>query len=105
MISPRFFPENFKRNLDLVSNIHALATKRKGISSPEFILAWVLAQEKDFITIPGTKKIKYLEQNIKSGQTQLSKDELKEMRCIVNAGVISGARQNTKGVTSSTYLK
>ena len=101
--SPRFFPENFTKNLNLVKEIDALA-KKKNTSSPELILAWVLAQGKEFITIPGTKKVKYLEQNVKSGQqeAQLSKDELEEMRRIVNAAEISGARQNTRGVTSST---
>ena len=88
---PRFSNENFAKNMEFVNKIEVLAEK-KGITTPEFILAWVLAQGNDFFVIPGTKRINYLEQNIKGGQIQLSDEELKEMRDIVDSATIAGDR-------------
>ncbi|KAG2221627.1 hypothetical protein INT45_001152 [Circinella minor] len=88
---PRFSNENFAKNMELVNKIEVLAEK-KGITTPEFILAWVLAQGNDFFVIPGTKRMNYLEQNIKGGQIQLSDEELKEMRDIVDSATIAGTR-------------
>ncbi|KAI9268876.1 pyridoxine 4-dehydrogenase [Phascolomyces articulosus] len=99
--SPRFFPENFTKNMDLVKEIHQFS-KTKNISPSELILAWVIAQGKDFITIPGTKRIKYLEENVKGGQVELSDQDLLALRRIINAAEISGARQNSsQGISSS----
>ena len=88
---PRFSKENFAKNMVLVNKIEALAEK-KGVTTPEFVLAWVLAQGNDFFVIPGTKRIKYLEQNVKGGQIHLSDEELKEMRNIVDSATIAGGR-------------
>ncbi|KAI9271679.1 LysR family transcriptional regulator [Phascolomyces articulosus] len=88
---PRFSRENFTKNLELVSQIESLAQK-KGVTPSELVLAWVLAQGNDFFVIPGTKRLHYLEQNIKSGQITLSEQELKEMREIIDAATIVGGR-------------
>ena len=60
---PRFEKENFGRNLELVERIKALAA-RKGCSPAQLTLAWVLAQGNDIVPIPGTKRRRYLEENI-----------------------------------------
>jgi len=60
---PRFEKENFGRNLELVERIKALAA-RKGCSTAQLALAWVLAQGDDIVPIPGTKRRRYLEENI-----------------------------------------
>ena len=91
LVNPRFSEENFPKNLELVNQIHALAEK-KGVAPSELVLAWVLAQGKDFFVIPGTKKVKYLEQNVKGGQIQLSNEDLEEMQKIIKSATISGSR-------------
>lgn len=89
--APRFAPENFYKNLELVKQIEALAAK-KNVTPSQFVLAWVLAQGPDFIVIPGTKKIKYLEENCAAAQFELTPEELAEMRRIVDAAVPEGTR-------------
>jgi len=73
--SPRFQGENFQRNLDLVDRIGALANAR-GITPAQLALAWVLAQSDDIVPIPGTKRRRYLEENIAASDIRLTADEL-----------------------------
>ena len=61
--SPRFQGENFQRNLDLVRRVEQIA-KEKGCKPSQLALAWVLAQDKNIVPIPGTKRRKYLEENV-----------------------------------------
>ncbi|KAI9496396.1 aldo/keto reductase [Zychaea mexicana] len=89
--SPRYSPENFPKNLELVKKIQTFAEK-KGVLPSQLILAWVLAQGNDFITIPGTKRIKYLEENVKAGEVEFLDAEMKELREIIDTAIISGAR-------------
>ncbi|CAG8472814.1 5715_t:CDS:2 [Funneliformis caledonium] len=86
---PRFSGENFKKNLDIVDKIQEFATK-KGVTASQLCLAWVLAQSDNMIVIPGTKKIKYLEENIGAGNVKLSNEELSEIRQIINSFEITG---------------
>lgn len=88
---PRYQGDNFYKNLELVEKIKALATK-KGCSPSQLAISWVLAQGEDIITIPGTKRVKYLEENIGSEKVQLSKTELQSIEAIMPAGIVSGAR-------------
>ncbi|KAL0073708.1 aldo/keto reductase [Phycomyces blakesleeanus] len=88
---PRFSPENFGKNLELVDGITKLATK-KGVAPSQYVLAWILAQGPEFIVIPGTKKIKYLEENFKAGGIVLSKEELAEMRHLIDNADTAGKR-------------
>ena len=60
--SPRFQGENFQRNLDLVTAVEELA-KEKGCTPGQLALGWVLAQGEDIVPIPGTKRVKYVEEN------------------------------------------
>jgi len=89
---PRFSEEHFDENLKLVSSLSELA-KKKGVTSGQLVLAWVLAQGDDFIPIPGTKKLKYLEENAAASEVKLSEEEVGEIRReIEKAGGGKGAR-------------
>lgn len=89
--SPRFQGENFQKNLDLVSKIEQLAARKKCTAS-QLALAWVLAQGENIFPIPGTKRIKYLEENIGAVDIHLSPAELKEIDLIAPKGVAAGLR-------------
>jgi aryl-alcohol dehydrogenase-like predicted oxidoreductase len=88
---PRFQGENFQRNLALVEKLQALAAA-KGCTPSQLAIAWVLAQGDDIITIPGTKRIKYLEENIAAEQVQLTAADLQSIEAIMPAGSAAGAR-------------
>jgi aryl-alcohol dehydrogenase-like predicted oxidoreductase len=88
---PRFQGENFYKNLELVKKIKTLADQ-KACTSSQLAIAWVLAQGEDIITIPGTKHIKYLEENIGSENVKLTKEDLQSIEAIMPAGIVSGTR-------------
>ncbi|WP_262707141.1 aldo/keto reductase [Sinomicrobium pectinilyticum] len=73
---PRFQGENFYKNVELVKKIETLAAE-KGCTPSQLAIAWVLAQGEDIITIPGTKRIKNLEENIASEKVKLTGQDLK----------------------------
>jgi aryl-alcohol dehydrogenase-like predicted oxidoreductase len=89
--NPRFQGENFEKNLELVKKIKDMAEK-KGCKPAQLALAWLLAQGKDMVPIPGTKHQKYLEENIAATEIKFSEDELKEIDDIAPQGVASGER-------------
>jgi len=89
--SPRFMGENFQKNLDLVHHVEQLARK-KGCTASQLALAWLLAQGSDVIPIPGTKRVKYLEENVGALGVNLSDAERQELDAIFPAGAASGAR-------------
>jgi aryl-alcohol dehydrogenase-like predicted oxidoreductase len=72
---PRFQGENFAKNLELVERIRELALKKQ-VTSSQLALAWVLAQGKDVVPIPGTKQVKYLEENIAALEIELTPEDL-----------------------------
>ena len=76
---PRFSTEHFHENLQLVSTLSAIAEKKR-VTTSQLVLAWVLAQGEDFIPIPGTKRVKYLEENAKAVEVHLSDAEVQEIR-------------------------
>lgn len=88
---PRFSKENFPKNLKLVDGISALATK-KGCTAGQLTLAWLMAQGDDIIPIPGTKKIKYLEENMGALNVKLTPEEVKGVRGLVEAAEVHGDR-------------
>lgn len=88
---PRFQGGNFYKNLELVEKIKALAAE-KGCTPSQLAIAWVLARGEDIITIPGTKRIEYLEENIASENVQLTGEDLKSIEAIMPAGIVSGTR-------------
>jgi aryl-alcohol dehydrogenase-like predicted oxidoreductase len=90
-ISPRFQGENFTKNLELVAHIKALAAQ-KGCTPAQLALAWVLAQGNDMLPIPGTKRVKYLEENAAAEGVALSQDELARIDTLLPPGAAAGAR-------------
>lgn len=89
--NPRFQGENFQTNLKLVEAVEQVA-KEKGVSTAQLALAWVLAQGYDLAPIPGTKRIKYLEDNLAALEVKLSDTEMKRLAEIAPVGVAAGAR-------------
>lgn len=89
--SPRFQGENFQKNLDLVNKIVALAAK-KNCTASQLALAWVMAQGEHIFPIPGTKRIKYLEENAGALNVSFTKEELAEIDAIAPKGVAAGTR-------------
>ena len=90
---PRFFGENFHKNLHLVRTIEALA-ERKGCTVGQMTLAWLMRQGEDIIPIPGTKSVKYLEENLGALDVVLSDQENKEIREAVEQAEVFGDRYN-----------
>jgi aryl-alcohol dehydrogenase-like predicted oxidoreductase len=76
--SPRFQGENFQKNLDLVRSVEELA-REKGCTASQLALAWVLAQGDDIVPIPGTKRRKYLEENVGALAVKLSAEDLRRI--------------------------
>ncbi|KAJ2811107.1 hypothetical protein H4S07_002271 [Coemansia furcata] len=92
---PRFQPENFAQNLELVKAFEHVAQKKK-LSTGQVALAWVLAQEKNLVVIPGTRREKYLDENLAALDVQLTEDELSELRRAVDSADIAGERYPEK---------
>ena len=86
---PRFSEENLEGNVKLVNQLKALAEK-KGCTASQLTIAWILKQGNDMIPIPGTKKIKHLEENWSSLDVHLSDDEEAEIRKLVDSFDILG---------------
>jgi aryl-alcohol dehydrogenase-like predicted oxidoreductase len=89
--SPRFQGENFERNLDLVRRVQELANE-KDCTPAQLALAWVLAQGEDIVPIPGTKRRKYLEDNLGAVNVRLSGEDLARLDEVAPKGVASGER-------------
>ncbi len=90
-MSPRFQGENFQKNLDLVARVELLA-KEKKCTPGQLALAWLLAQGEDIIPIPGTKRRKYLEENVAALNVKLSAADLRGLEEVAPKGVASGQR-------------
>jgi aryl-alcohol dehydrogenase-like predicted oxidoreductase len=88
---PRFQGENFQKNLDLVAKIEEIA-REKRCTTAQLALAWVLAKGEDIAPIPGTKRRKYLEQNLAAADIQLTAAELQRIDQVAPKGVAAGAR-------------
>jgi aryl-alcohol dehydrogenase-like predicted oxidoreductase len=94
---PRFQGENFQRNLDLVQKVEEIA-RQKGCSPAQLALAWLLAQGKDVVPIPGTKQRRYLEENIGALDVQLTASDLQEIEEVAPKGVAAGERYHEAGM-------
>ena len=88
---PRFQGENFQKNLELVKRIKEIAAE-KGCTPAQLALAWVLAQGEDIVPIPGTKRRKYLEENVGALEVRLTADDLRRIDEIAPKGVAAGDR-------------
>ncbi len=89
--SPRFQGENFAKNLELVKRVESLA-REKGCTASQLALAWVLAQGDDVVPIPGTKRRKYLEENVASGEIALSAADRRRLDEVAPRGAAAGER-------------
>lgn len=89
--SPRFQGENFQKNLDLVAKIRELANE-KGCTPAQLALAWLLAQGDDIVPIPGTKRRKYLEENLGALDVQLTDADLAAIEAAAPRGAAAGER-------------
>ena len=88
---PRFTGENFARNLDLVERVRELA-ERKGATPSQLAIAWVLAQGEDVVPIPGTKRRRYLEENLGALEVELTGDDLAAIERVTPRGSVAGER-------------
>lgn len=89
--SPRFQGENFAKNLELVRRVEEIA-KEKNCKPSQLALAWVLAQGEDVVPIPGTKRRKYLEENVAALDVELTPDDLRRINEVIPQGAAAGAR-------------
>src|SRR5947208_5752780 len=94
---PRFTGENFQKNLDLVHEVEQLA-REKGCTTAQLALAWVLAQGEDIVPIPGTRHIKYLDENIGALEVKLTQDDLHRLDEILPPGAAAGTRYHARGM-------
>ncbi len=89
--SPRFQGDNFQKNLDIVKRVEQLA-REKECTPSQLALAWVLAQGKDIVPIPGTKRRAYLEDNVRALDVRLTADDLRRIDEVFPSGVAAGTR-------------
>src|SRR5450631_1790663 len=88
---PRFQGENFQRNLNLVQEVRELAAS-KGCTPGQLAIAWLMAQGHDIVPIPGTKRMRYLEENLAAVDVQLTDDDLMSIEEVAPRGVSAGER-------------
>lgn len=93
---PRLNGEALQANLALVDRVRALA-ETKGCTPGQLALAWVLAQGEDVVPIPGTKRVRYLEENVGATEVELSPDDLAALAEAVPRGAVAGARYGDMG--------
>ena len=97
--SPRFQGENFRKNLELVERVREIASE-KGVSPGQLALAWLLAQGEDIVPIPGTKRRKYLEENVGAADVELAEEDLRRIEEAAPAGAAAGERYPEAGMQS-----
>jgi len=95
--SPRFQGANFQKNLDLVKLVEQLAAE-KGCTPSQLALAWLLHRGDDIVPIPGTKRVKYLEENAGARDVKLSAADMRRIDEIAPLGVAAGTRYPEQGM-------
>jgi aryl-alcohol dehydrogenase-like predicted oxidoreductase len=88
---PRFQGANFQKNLELVERVKEIAGE-KGVTPGQLALAWVLAQGDDIVPIPGTTKVKNLEENVAAVDIELSEQDLRRLDEVAPKGAAAGDR-------------
>ena len=89
--NPRFQGENFQRNLDLVRVVQRMAAE-KGVTAGQLALAWVMSRGSDVVPIPGTKHVRYLEENAAAAKLELSSSDIARIEAAFPVGASSGTR-------------
>ena len=90
-MNPRFQGENFAKNRELVRAVADIARKKNATPS-QVALAWLLARGPDIVPIPGTKRVRYLEENVRAAELHLEASELAEIEQVFSHGVAAGSR-------------
>ena len=98
-IQPRFQGENFRKNLELVAAVERLAAS-KGTTAAQLALAWVLAQGDDIVPIPGTKRVKYLEDNVAAVELKLTPADLAALDAAFPRSAVAGERYQTQAMAA-----
>jgi aryl-alcohol dehydrogenase-like predicted oxidoreductase len=96
---PRFSGEAFEHNLTLVKNLEAIAAE-KNMTIAQLSLAWVLSRGSDVVPIPGTKRRKWLRENIAAADIQLSDDDVARLEAAVPRGAVEGDRYHASGMAN-----
>ncbi len=96
-VAPRFADGNLDRNMELVERVKALAAQ-KGCTAGQIALAWLLAQGPEILPIPGTKRIKYLEENVAAAAVTLTAAEVKALGDALPPGAAAGERYTAEGM-------
>jgi aryl-alcohol dehydrogenase-like predicted oxidoreductase len=94
---PRFSESNLPRNLALVDAVREVAAE-VGATPAQVALAWVLAQGPDIAPIPGTKRVRYLEENVAAADLELSTDQVARLSGAIPVGAAAGDRYNPGGM-------
>ncbi len=94
---PRFAEGNFERNFEIVRALRELA-ERRGVTAGQLALAWVQHQGEDVVPIPGTKRRKYLEQNVAAANLELSTEDIKAIADAAPLDAVAGDRYPAEGM-------
>src|SRR6476469_7097412 len=94
---PRFQGQNFEKNSQLVREVEKMA-QEKGCTTAQLARAWVLAKGEDVVPIPGTKHVRYLDDNIGALEVQLNGEDLKRLDEILPPGAAAGQRYHERGM-------
>ncbi|HEX5493005.1 MAG TPA: aldo/keto reductase [Mycobacteriales bacterium] len=95
--APRFSEQNLGANLALVGNLREVAAEI-GCTPGQAALAWVLAQGTDIVAIPGTKRVRYLEENVAAADVRLTADQIDRLDAAVPPGAVAGDRYPAAGM-------
>jgi aryl-alcohol dehydrogenase-like predicted oxidoreductase len=96
---PQFQGENLARNTELAQRVRDLAASI-GVTPVQVALAWLLAQDEHTVPIPGTKRVRYLEENAAAADVELTADQLAEIASAIPAGAVSGDRYAPAGMAA-----
>jgi aryl-alcohol dehydrogenase-like predicted oxidoreductase len=97
--NPRFTGENFEKNIQLVREVERMA-KEKGCTTAQLALAWVLAKGEDIVPIPGTRHVRYLDENIGALEVKLTDQDLKRLDDILPPGAAAGERYSAPSMAA-----
>ena len=97
--NPRFMGDNFQKNIDLVTAVSEVARAR-GVTAAQLALAWVLAQGDHLVPIPGTRRVRTLEENAAAADLVLSSDDLAAIEAVFPRDAATGHRYATAGQSS-----
>jgi len=96
---PRFSGDAYEQNLQLVANLEVIA-EEKSVTIAQLALAWVLSRGSDVVPIPGTKRRKWLEENIAASSISLSEADIAALEMAVPRGAVAGERYHAPGMTT-----